>query len=93
MTFLGVVKMISLSALPRCGRCLVVVAGAAALSGLLTLGQAHADAKAMTCKLSSEKIVGGREKQCLYVCEDKSLEGRIRAASSSCPRTIQSSTR
>jgi hypothetical protein len=54
---------------------------------------AQPDRKPMTCKLSSEKVVGGREKQCLYVCEDKSIEGRSRAPSSSCPGTVQSGGR
>jgi hypothetical protein len=60
---------------------------------LMVSAAAPAVAKAMTCRLSSEKVVGGREKQCLYVCEDKSIEGRTRAVSSSCPRTVQSTTR
>jgi hypothetical protein len=60
---------------------------------LPAVGVAPVAAKSMTCKLSSEKLVGGREKQCLYVCEDKSIEGRTRAPSSSCPRTVQSTTR
>ena len=63
------------------------------LAMLLSVGVAPVAAKSMTCKLSSEKLVGGREKQCLYVCEDKSIEGRTRAPSSSCPRTVQSTTR
>jgi hypothetical protein len=67
------------------------VAGvAAAASGSVA---AQPDRKPMTCKLSSEKVVGGREKQCLYVCEDKSIEGRSRAPSSSCPGTVQSGGR
>jgi hypothetical protein len=66
-----------------------------ALSGawLAGTGQAVATKKTMTCKLSSEKVIEGREKRCLYVCEDKSIEGRTRALSGSCPATIQSNPR
>lgn len=71
--------------------CLAAVVAMAA--GASSPAAAQADGKSMTCKLSSEKLVGGREKQCLYVCEDKSIEGRSRAPSSSCPRTVQSGAR
>jgi hypothetical protein len=66
---------------------------ALAVAGAIGPATAQSDRKSMTCKLSSEKVVGGRERQCLYVCEDKSLEGRTRSTSSSCPRTVQSGGR
>lgn len=49
---------------------------------------AWAKKKEVSCKLQSEKIVQGREKQCLYVCPDKSLEGRTRKKDADCPRFI-----
>ena len=76
---------------------LAAVAGVAGVAGVAAAASgsvaAQPDRKPMTCKLSSEKVVGGREKQCLYVCEDKSIEGRSRAPSSSCPGTVQSGGR
>lgn len=66
---------------------------ALAVAGATGPATAQSDRKSMTCKLSSEKVIAGRERQCLYVCEDKSLEGRSRSPSSSCPRTVQSAGR
>lgn len=51
---------------------------------------AMAQKKPMSCKLKSEKVVQGKEKKCLYVCEDKSLEGRTRKIDSACPAYITS---
>lgn len=69
--------------------CMAVLSAA----GLAAPQAARAADKSMTCKLSSDKVVGGRERQCLYVCEDKSIEGRTRAPSSSCPSTVRSTAR
>jgi hypothetical protein len=49
---------------------------------------ALAQKKEVSCKLKSEKIIQGREKQCLYVCPDKSLEGRTRTKDQVCPSFI-----
>ena len=45
--------------------------------------------KEMSCKLKSDKVKG-KERTCLYVCEDKSLEGRTRKPESTCPPYINS---
>lgn len=45
--------------------------------------------KEMSCKLQSDKVKG-KERMCLYVCEDKSLEGRTRKPESTCPAYINS---
>ncbi len=66
---------------------------ALAVAGAAGPASAQSGSKSMTCKLSSEKVVAGRERQCLYVCEDKSLEGRTRSVSSTCPKTVQSGGR
>jgi hypothetical protein len=59
---------------------------------LITVSASHALAQAqkkpMSCKLQSEKVIAGKEKQCLYVCEDKQLEGRSRKVDSDCPTYI-----
>ena len=61
-----------------------------ALTTALIAATTMAQKKPMSCKLKSEKVVQGREKKCLYVCEDKSLEGRLRKIDSSCPKYITS---
>jgi hypothetical protein len=43
----------------------------------------------MSCKLQSDKVKYG-ERTCVYVCKDKSLEGRTRQADLSCPAFIKS---
>lgn len=43
-----------------------------------------------SCKLQSQKVVQGREKRCIYVCQDKTLEGRSRKLDSDCPSHITS---
>jgi hypothetical protein len=64
------------------------------VSALLSLfltavgSSALAQKKEVSCKLKSEKIIQGREKQCLYVCPDQSLEGRTRKKDSDCPPFI-----
>jgi hypothetical protein len=64
------------------------------LSALMSLvlatitSPALAQKKEVSCKLKSEKIIQGREKQCLYVCPDQSLEGRTRKKDSDCPPFI-----
>jgi hypothetical protein len=45
--------------------------------------------KEMSCKLQSDKVKG-KERMCLYVCEDKSLEGRTRKSEVTCPPYINS---
>lgn len=49
---------------------------------------ALAQKKEVSCKLKSEKIIQGREKQCLYVCPDQGLEGRTRKKDQECPSFI-----
>jgi hypothetical protein len=49
---------------------------------------ALAQKKQVSCKLKSERIIQGREKQCLYVCPDQSLEGRTRKTDQACPSFI-----
>lgn len=49
---------------------------------------ALAQKKEVSCKLKSEKIIQGREKQCLYVCPDQSLEGSKRKKDQECPSFI-----
>lgn len=70
---------------------LVLLAVTTALLG--TLSTPHAIAqnkkKEMSCKLQSDKVKG-KERMCLYVCEDKSLEGRTRKPENSCPSYINS---
>ena len=62
----------------------------ALLSLVLTAvgSSAFAQKKEVSCKLKSEKIIQGREKQCLYVCPDQSLEGRTRKKDQQCPSFI-----
>jgi hypothetical protein len=50
---------------------------------------AQAKKKEMSCKLQSDKVKG-KERMCLYVCEDKSLEGRTRKSEGTCPPYINS---
>lgn len=69
---------------------LALVLGLTVTMALMSI-TAMAQKKPMSCKLKSEKIVQGKEKKCLYVCEDKSLEGRTRNVDSSCPKYITSS--
>lgn len=49
-----------------------------------------AGASKMSCKLSEEKAVDDREKQCLYTCDDGSIEGRTRKRDVDCPKFINS---
>lgn len=60
------------------------------VAAALTALTASAQKKPMSCKLQSETVVQGREKRCLYVCEDKSLEGMTRKVNSGCPKSITS---
>lgn len=64
---------------------------AAALLSLVNLSSAMAQdqKKEMSCKLQSDKVKG-KERMCLYVCPDKSLEGRSRKPESTCPPYISS---
>jgi hypothetical protein len=50
---------------------------------------AQGEKKEMSCKLQSDKVKG-KERMCLYVCEDKSLEGRTRKPENTCPAYINS---
>lgn len=60
-----------------------------ALLSALALNPAVAQSKSkeMSCKLKSDKVKGN-ERTCIYVCPDKSLEGRTRTASNSCPAFV-----
>jgi hypothetical protein len=63
---------------------------AALLAPLTTpIAMAQGKKKEMSCKLQSDKVKG-KERMCLYVCEDKSLEGRTRKPESTCPSFINS---
>ena len=46
--------------------------------------------KSMLCKLQSEKVVQGRERQCLYRCADGTIEGRTRRVNQECLKTVYS---
>jgi hypothetical protein len=56
---------------------------------LMSPAWAQSGKKQMSCKLQSDKVKG-KERTCIYVCEDKSLEGRTRKPESSCPSSINS---
>lgn len=70
---------------------LLFVSCTALLLASLTTPNAMAQGKKkeMSCKLQSDKVKG-KERMCLYVCEDKSLEGRTRKPESTCPSYINS---
>jgi hypothetical protein len=53
-------------------------------SALMPSAWAQSGKKQMSCKLQSDKVKG-KERTCIYVCEDKSIEGRTRKSESSCP--------
>ena len=53
------------------------------------IAMAQGKKKEMSCKLQSDKVKG-KERMCLYVCEDKSLEGRTRKPENTCPAYINS---
>ena len=63
------------------------------LSAAIMLATSTVNAKdnkqPMSCKLQSDKVKYG-ERTCVYVCKDKSLEGRTRQADLSCPAYIKS---
>lgn len=44
--------------------------------------------KNMVCKLQSEKVIQGRERQCLYRCTDGTIEGRTRKVDQECLKTV-----
>ncbi len=67
----------------------VFIVGITLATALSTL-PASAQKKPMSCQLKSETVVQGREKRCLYVCEDKSIEGMTRKTNSGCPKSITS---
>lgn len=67
----------------------VLIVGITLATALATL-PASAQKKPMSCQLKSETVVQGREKRCLYVCEDKSIEGMTRKTNSGCPKSITS---
>ena len=46
--------------------------------------------KNMVCKLQSEKVIQGRERQCLYRCTDGTIEGRTRKVDQECLKTVLS---
>ena len=46
--------------------------------------------KSMVCRLQSEKVVQGKERQCLYKCADGSIEGRTRRVNQECLKTVYS---
>lgn len=69
---------------------LMIVLAITVVMALITT-TAMAQKKPMSCKLKSERVIEGKERKCLYVCEDKSLEGRTRNIDSTCPRYISSS--
>ena len=71
-------------------RLLFLSCTAALLTGLTTPNaMAQGKKKEMSCKLQSDKVKG-KERMCLYVCEDKSLEGRTRKPENTCPSYINS---
>ncbi len=81
-----IVRVSSMNATMRMGW----LAAAALLSWVtVPVTQAQEPKKAMSCKLQSDKVKG-KERMCLYVCEDKSLEGRTRKPESTCPSYINS---
>lgn len=51
---------------------------------------ASKSAAKMSCQFQSEKNIDDKEKQCLYTCEDGSLEGRTRNREVDCPQFINS---
>jgi hypothetical protein len=67
-----------------------LIASSVIIAAALLAATASAQKKPMSCKLQSEQVIQGREKRCLYVCEDKSLEGRTRKIDSDCPKYITS---
>lgn len=68
---------------------LMIVFGITLVMALIST-TAMAQKKSMSCKLKSERVIEGKERKCLYVCEDKSLEGRTRNIDSTCPKFITS---
>lgn len=73
-----------------CVRLFFVSLTAALLATLTTpIAMAQGKKKEMSCKLQSDKVKG-KERMCLYVCEDKSIEGRTRKPESTCPAYINS---
>lgn len=71
-------------------RLLFVLCTATLLTTLTTpSAMALSKKKEMSCKLQSDKVKG-KERMCLYVCDDKSLEGRTRKPESTCPSYINS---
>lgn len=71
-------------------RLLFVLCTATLLTTLTTpSAMAQSKKKEMSCKLQSDKVKG-KERMCLYVCDDKSLEGRTRKPESTCPSYINS---
>lgn len=55
----------------------------------LTPVMAQSKSQTMSCKLQSDKLKG-KERTCIYVCPDKSIEGRTRTASNPCPAFVNS---
>jgi hypothetical protein len=71
----------------------VVFVWCVVLLGAVAPGAVWAQKGTQSCKLQSEKVVQGRERQCIYQCPDKSLEGRTRKVDSDCPKYIDSAKR
>lgn len=55
----------------------------------LTPAMAQSKKQNMSCKLQSDKLKG-KERTCIYICPDKSIEGRTRTANNSCPTSVNS---
>jgi hypothetical protein len=67
-----------------------LLATASLLTALvITPAMAQGKNKEMSCKLQSDKLKG-KERTCIYVCPDKSIEGRTRTANNSCPAFVNS---
>lgn len=75
------------------GACMRAFAAGLALCLVGAAALAQGSKKPLSCKLDSERIIQGKEKKCLYVCEDKSLEGRSRKPDSDCPKYINSANK
>jgi hypothetical protein len=56
----------------------------------LTLVSAQNPNVGMPCKLKSTNVVSS-QRMCVYVCTDKSIEGRFTSASSTCAMQVRSS--
>lgn len=70
---------------------LFMLAAAASLVFLtsMTVTESVQAQSRMTCKLESQRVIQGRERQCIYRCPDGSIEGRTRRLNQECLSTVQ----